>query len=395
MPDIGAEDEPFGVPSDRPLPGESNSVHHTLATQSAHSLARGLTAASRWTAKSLVLVVGLVVLWLLLRTLWAVVFPLLLALLLSSLLWPFCRMLRRGMPRALAALLTLLVLLAVVAGIIWAAIPALGAGLRRLGVLAQENLANFTTQLRELPLNLSGVDLQQNLDDALGWLGRQWQDVLFGIASGLGSVTSLIVVVLLTLILTFFCLKDGDRFLPWVFKWTSPESHSHIGHLGEQAWQTLSAYLKTQIIVALVDAVFIGLGLWLLGVPLAFPLALLIFFAGFIPVVGAVSTGMLATLVALLAHGWATALATLVVVLAVQQLETNLLQPYIVGKALHLHPAVVLGAVTLGFTLFGIIGAFLAVPVTAVSVVVLRYLREQTQPTLPLEEPELPEEASA
>ncbi|MDN6299323.1 MAG: AI-2E family transporter [Micrococcaceae bacterium] len=358
------------------------------------SLARGLTTASRWTAKSLVLVVGLVVLWLLLRTLWAVVFPLLLALLLSSLLWPLCRGLHRAMPRALAALLSLLVLLAVVAGVIWAAIPALGSGTRRLGALAQENLTRFTTQLRHLPLDLSGVDLQQNLEDILGWVGGRWQDILFGIASGLGSVTSLIVVLLLTLVLTFFCLKDGERFLPWVFHWTSPETHVHAGRLGEQAWQALSAYLKTQIIVALVDAVFIGLGLWLLDVPLAFPLALLIFFAGFIPVIGAVSTGLLATLVALLAHGWATALATLVVVLAVQQLEANLLQPYIVGKALHLHPAVVIGAVTLGFTLFGIIGAFLAVPVTAVAVVVLRYLREQTQPAPPPEAPETPSDAA-
>ncbi|MDN5813347.1 MAG: AI-2E family transporter [Arthrobacter sp.] len=358
------------------------------------SLARGLTTASRWTAKSLVLVVGLVVLWLLLRTLWAVVFPLLLALLLSSLLWPLCRGLHRAMPRALAALLSLLVLLAVVAGVIWAAIPALGSGTRRLGALAQENLTSFTTQLRDLPLDLSGVDLQQNLEDILGWVGGRWQDILFGIASGLGSVTSLIVVLLLTLVLTFFCLKDGERFLPWVFHWTSPETHVHAGRLGEQAWQALSAYLKTQIIVALVDAVFIGLGLWLLDVPLAFPLALLIFFAGFIPVIGAVSTGLLATLVALLAHGWATALATLVVVLAVQQLEANLLQPYIVGKALHLHPAVVIGAVTLGFTLFGIIGAFLAVPVTAVAVVVLRYLREQTQPAPPPEAPETPSDAA-
>ncbi|MDN6169603.1 MAG: AI-2E family transporter [Micrococcaceae bacterium] len=358
------------------------------------SLARGLTTASRWTAKSLVLVVGLVVLWLLLRTLWAVVFPLLLALLLSSLLWPLCRGLHRAMPRALAALLSLLVLLAVVAGVIWAAIPALGSGTRRLGALAKENLTSFTTQLRDLPLDLSGVDLQQNLEDILGWVGGRWQDILFGIASGLGSVTSLIVVLLLTLVLTFFCLKDGERFLPWVFHWTSPETHVHAGRLGEQAWQALSAYLKTQIIVALVDAVFIGLGLWLLDVPLAFPLALLIFFAGFIPVIGAVSTGLLATLVALLAHGWATALATLVVVLAVQQLEANLLQPYIVGKALHLHPAVVIGAVTLGFTLFGIIGAFLAVPVTAVAVVVLRYLREQTQPAPPPEAPETPSDAA-
>ncbi|MDN6202412.1 MAG: AI-2E family transporter, partial [Micrococcaceae bacterium] len=314
--------------------------------------------------------------------------------LLSSLLWPLCRGLHRAMPRALAALLSLLVLLAVVAGVIWAAIPALGSGTRRLGALAQENLTSFTTQLRDLPLDLSGVDLQQNLEDILGWVGGRWQDILFGIASGLGSVTSLIVVLLLTLVLTFFCLKDGERFLPWVFHWTSPETHVHAGRLGEQAWQALSAYLKTQIIVALVDAVFIGLGLWLLDVPLAFPLALLIFFAGFIPVIGAVSTGLLATLVALLAHGWATALATLVVVLAVQQLEANLLQPYIVGKALHLHPAVVIGAVTLGFTLFGIIGAFLAVPVTAVAVVVLRYLREQTQPAPPPEAPETPSDAA-
>ncbi|MUK02841.1 AI-2E family transporter [Vibrio cholerae] len=136
-------------------------------------------------------------------------------------------------------------------------------------------------------------------------------------------------------------------------------------------------YVSSQAAVALVDAVFIGVGLWILGVPLALPLAVLIFFAGFLPVIGAVTTGFLATLVALLSDGWVTALIVLGIVLLVQQLESNVLQPILVGKSLKLHPAVVLTGVAAGGSLFGIIGAFLATPVIAVAIVAFQYAREQ------------------
>jgi predicted PurR-regulated permease PerM len=129
--------------------------------------------------------------------------------------------------------------------------------------------------------------------------------------------------------------------------------------------------------VALGDAVLIGTGLWLLGVPLALPLAVLIFFGGFLPIIGAVVTGLLASIVALLTEGWITAVIVLVLVLLVQQLESNVLQPLLVGRSLKLHPAVVLTGVAAGASLFGIVGAFLATPTIAVVMVAFQYAREQ------------------
>jgi predicted PurR-regulated permease PerM len=144
-----------------------------------------------------------------------------------------------------------------------------------------------------------------------------------------------------------------------------------------RSWKTLGDFIRVQAIVSFVDAFFIGLGLVVLGVPLAAALAVLTFFAGFIPIVGALAAGTLAVLVALVSNGLTTALIVLGIIIVVQQLESNVLQPVLQGRSLNLHAAVVLLAVTAGGTLFGIIGAFLAVPVAAVTAAVLRYISEQ------------------
>ena len=127
-------------------------------------------------------------------------------------------------------------------------------------------------------------------------------------------------------------------------------------------WTALGQYVWSQAAVALVDAVFIGLGVWILGVPFALPIAVLTFFGGFVPIVGAFVAGAIATLVALVSGGIWTAVGVLAIVLVVQQLEGNVLQPILVGRTMKIHAAVVIAAVALGGTLFGIIGAFLAVP---------------------------------
>ena len=150
--------------------------------------------------------------------------------------------------------------------------------------------------------------LFRSLDAGLAQLREHSSDIVSGVTAGLGTVSSVTVVFLLTLVFTFFCLKDGDKFLPWASRWTNNRAFVHAVRVSEEAWQTLSAYILAQATVALADAVFIGLGLWVLDIPLAPALMVLIFFASFIPIVGAVATGVLATLVALVAHGWVTAL---------------------------------------------------------------------------------------
>lgn len=340
-----------------------------------------MAASSVWVARGLIILAGLVVIWFGIRSLWSIALPGLLALLLSSILWPLNRVLRAVLPKALAALLSLLGLLAAISAVAMAVVPSISSGSKELVRMAGENMQELSNFVADLPFAVQEIDFTELLDAGLAQLREHSSDIVSGVTAGLGTVSSVTVVFLLTLVFTFFCLKDGDKFLPWASRWTNNRAFVHAVRVSEEAWQTLSAYILAQATVALADAVFIGLGLWVLDIPLAPALMVLIFFASFIPIVGAVATGVLATLVALVAHGWVTALLVLGVVLVVQQLESNILQPLLVGKTLKLHPAVVLGSVTVGSTLFGIVGAFLAVPATAVAIVVLRYLRDQSLST--------------
>ncbi|WP_247828369.1 AI-2E family transporter [Arthrobacter antioxidans] len=340
------------------------------------ALADGLRVSAVWTARALIVLAGLVVLWYVTGALWSIVLPTLFALLLASVLWPVNRFLRKGLPKVLAALLTLLGFLGVVVGIGAATIPAIASGVTELSGLARDNVADLVDFVGGPPLNFDAASLDEVVDTALTQLQANVGNVVTGITAGLSELTSLTVVVLLALVFTFFCLKDGDRFMPWASRWTNSAAFGHASTIASGTWKTLSSYIFAQATVALVDALFIGLGLVLLDIPLAIPLAVLVFFSAFIPVVGAIVSGLVATLVAFLAYGWVSALVVLGLVILVQQLESNFIQPLLVGRTLEIHPAVVLASVTVGGTLFGLIGAFLAVPTTAVAIVVLRYLRD-------------------
>ncbi|MEJ5867914.1 AI-2E family transporter [Pseudokineococcus sp. 5B2Z-1] len=354
------------------------------ATSRFGRLEQAATAVALWVLRVLAIVLGLVLVFLVLRELWSIVLPVVLALILSTVLWPGVKLLRRVMPAALAAAITLLVFLGVIVGIFSFLIPrvveqASGLGDQVSGGI--EQVQQFARDVTENGIFGIGADqVSEYLDQALQQLQSSAQSIAgsvgSGLVTGLTSVGSALITLLLVLVLAFFFTKDGPKFLPWLHLWSGPKVATHVDELLSRVWSTLGGYIYSQAAVALVDAVFIGLGLWLLSVPFAFPLAVLVFFAAFIPIVGAVATGALAVLVALFAEGPLIALAVLGVVLAVQQIEGNVLQPILVGKTLALHPAVVILAVTAGGTIAGIIGAFLAVPVTAVGTVVFRYVRE-------------------
>lgn len=197
-----------------------------------------------------------------------------------------------------------------------------------------------------------------------------------GLVSGASVVTSGVVTAVLVLVLTFFFIKDGPAFLPWLRREAGRDIGGHLTEVFARSWKTLGDFIRVQAIVSFVDA-FFGLGLVILGVPLAIALAVLTLVAGFIPIVGALAAGCLAELVALVSNGPTTALIVLVIIIVVQQVESSVLQPVLQGRSLNLHAAVVLLAVTAGGTLFGIIGAFLAVPLAAATAAVLRYISEQ------------------
>jgi predicted PurR-regulated permease PerM len=180
---------------------------------------------------------------------------------------------------------------------------------------------------------------------------------------------------LLSLVLTFFFVKDGDRIGNW-FARQAGSRGDDVRAVGRRAFETLGAYLRGQATVGLIDGVFIGIGLAVVGVPLAVPLAFLVFLGAFLPIVGAFLSGLIAALVALVSKGLVAALIIVGITIFVQQLEGHVLAPLVLGRAVKLHPVVILLALTGGGVVGGIIGAALAVPAVAVVTSVGSYLRE-------------------
>ena len=174
-------------------------------------------------------------------------------------------------------------------------------------------------------------------------------------------------------ILAFFLVRDGDRIQQWLVEHlVDPDDRDRVEAATRTAGGTLQSYIQAVIVIGGLDAVFIGIALLVLGVPLAVPLAVLTFLGGFFPVVGATVAGFLAALVALVTGGVLDAVIVVGVVVAIQQIDGNVLQPVIMGRAVNLHPAVVLLALTAGGMLAGIIGAFMAVPIAAVATALVR-----------------------
>ena len=304
-----------------------------------------------------------------------IVVPLVLALFPATLLVPVAAwMRRRGVPSALAAIASILAALLLFAALVGAMIPLVAAELPDLADSAEEGIAEIETLLAEDPF---GIDLP-GIDEVLGTIREQVGEVgdlaaqaLDAAVVAFETVTGLIVV----LVLLFFYLKDGRRLAQGLIGLAPARMRPRVAASAEGAWATLGAYFRGQLLVALVDAVLIGAGLLVLGVPLAVPLAVLIFFGGLFPIVGAVLTGALAVLVALADGGLTIGLIVLGLVLLVQQLESNVLEPYILGRAIHLHPIVVLLSIATGALLLGILGAFLAVPLAAIIARTARDLR--------------------
>ncbi len=300
-----------------------------------------------------------------------------LALLLASVLWPPTAWLRRrGVKPALAALLSLLGFLVVLIGSLALLAPSVTSQVGDIATQAIGGLQRIQDYVKGPPLNLNDTQVDTAVQAVTDRLQGSATRVASGVLTGVGAVTSALVTGALALVLAFFFIKDGPKFLPWLNGVVGQRAGRHLDVVLTRSWATLGSFIQGQAAVGLVDAVLIGIGLVVLGVPLALPLAVLTFFGGFVPIIGAFVVGALAVLVALVTKGTTTALIVTAIIFAVQQVEGNVLQPMLQGRSLRLHPGVVLLAVAAGGGLFGIAGAFLSVPVVAVAAVVLRYLGE-------------------
>ncbi|UUZ43655.1 AI-2E family transporter [Janibacter limosus] len=242
---------------------------------------------------------------------------------------------------------------------------------------ASKGLTELQDRAARAPFNIDSSTIDDAVKSATTWLQDQSGQIASGALAGASAVGSAVVTLVLVLVLVFFFIKDGPQFLPFVRRVAGERTGAHLTEVATRSWNTLGGFIRTRALVSAVDAVLIGTGLFVLGVPLAFALAILTFFGGFIPIVGAFAVGFLSVLVALVAQGPMTALFVLILIIAVQQIEGNVLQPFLRGRSMQLHAGIILLSVAVGSTIFGIVGAFLAVPVAAVTAVVLRYLSEQ------------------
>ncbi|HEY0637259.1 MAG TPA: AI-2E family transporter [Pseudonocardiaceae bacterium] len=314
-----------------------------------------------------------------------VVIPVAVALLLAAMLAPAVDTLcDRGVPRGLSAAVVLVGGIAVVGGVLTFVVRAFIAGLPDLRREVGESINTIRDWLTGPPLNLSVADLNGVLDSITEAVTENQEQITSGALTTVTGVGHFVTGALLALFTLIFFLYDGKAIWKFLVR-IVPRMHRDRADLaGQRSFASLVAYVRASVLVAVVDAVGIGVGLWILQVPLFVPLAALVFLSAFIPIIGAVVAGAVAVLVALVTKGFVTALIVLAIVIAVQQLEGHVLQPILMGRAVALHPLAVVLAVAGGVVVAGIVGALLAVPLVAVLNAGIRSLiseREQPAPS--------------
>lgn len=300
-----------------------------------------------------------------LQALTLVIIPILLALIFASAFAPVTRWLEaHKLPRLLSTVIVLLAILATLTGVGWLIVWAVQDQAEELASQAQEGFTQVVHWVRELPFAPDAAQLDEWQASITDFLTST--SFGSGALAGVSAVTSFATGLVLMIVILFFFLKDGAQLWQFLIRPFDGSQRQRALRVGEKTVHTLGSYVRGTAAIAAVDAIGIGIGLWILGVPLALPLAVLTFFLAFIPLVGATLAGVLAALVALVANGFVNALFVVGVVVLVNQLEGNFLQPVLMGRALKLHALVVLVALTVGTVLGGVLGAVLAVPFTAV-----------------------------
>jgi len=333
-----------------------------------------VAAAISW--RFLVLVGALVVVLWLLDFFLVLVIPLLIAVLLAALTLPLVELgVRYRLPRALAVGLTLLLVVGIVMGLFTLVGTQLASGFADLSSQASDGFLAMQSWLANGPLDLSNQQISTFLEQARGQISANSEEIAaraLTITATAGEVVTGAFLVFFSLI---FLLLEGNKIWGWLVQLLPQTVHSPVDRAARDGWVTLTAYVRASILVASADAVGIGVGAALLGVPLAIPLAVLVFLGAFVPIVGALVSGGVAVLVALFALGPVTALAMLGVVILVQQLEAHVLQPLLLGRAVSVHPLAVVLAIGAGLLVAGIVGALFSVPLVAFLNTVVHSLR--------------------
>ncbi|GAB7066898.1 AI-2E family transporter [Mycobacterium hodleri] len=335
------------------------------ADASVHPLVRKTAA---WSWRLLIILGGLVaVVWVVSR-LEVIVVPVLLATMVTAMLLPLVDFLdRRGLPRGAAVAAVIVGSIVVVGGLLTFVVSQFIQGAPALVDQVTLSITNARNSLNSgLLSHFSNDQIKSATDTAIEALKNNQSKLTSGALSTAGTITEIVTGALLMLFTLIFLLQGGRHIFAFVTKIFPTTVRERVRDASRAGFHSLIGYVRATFLVAFVDAVGIGTGLAIMGIPLALPLASLVFLGAFIPLVGAVLTGGLAVVVALIAKGWVYALITFGLIIAVQQLEAHVLQPLVMGRAVSLHPLAVVLAITAGGVTAGIVGALLAVPIVAV-----------------------------
>jgi len=319
-----------------------------------------------WAWRLLVILTALVALLLIVKRLEIIVVPLLLALMLSALLVPLVDWLdRRGAPRGGAVALVILGGFAILGGIMSFVVDQFVVGVPDLANQVERSIDSAKKWLIDGPLHLSRQQIDHAGNSAIQALQNNEEKLTSGALATATTITEIITAALLMFFTLIFFLYGGRNIWQYVTKIFPTHVRDRVRAAGAAGYHSLTGYIRATFLVALVDAAGVGTGLVIMSVPLALPLASLVFLGAFIPLVGAVLSGFLAVIVALLAKGFVYALITLGVLIGVNQLEAHILQPLVMGRAVSIHPLGVVVAISTGSVLAGVVGALLAVPTVA------------------------------
>ena len=305
------------------------------------------------------------------------VLPCFAAMLLTALLQPLTARLRKaGLPSLAATWCTILAAIAVLAGVGTLAANRVSADYPQLSDEVRHTARQVQVSLAGPPFHVNSVRLQQYSNELVQFLTQHKSLVAGTVVTGGKIVLELLTGFVLTMFITFFLLKDGQRIWGWLVSGLAAAAEEAGGQRGWlAAWSALVNYVRGTTIVAAIHAVLIGLALWILGVPLLIPLIILVFVAAFVPLIGILVVGALAILVTLGTKGWLAAVILLAVFLLENQVESHLLQPLVVGRIVRLHPLAIILVLAVGGIVAGIAGAIVAVPAAAAMSYAWPYLR--------------------
>jgi putative heme transporter len=327
---------------------------------------RGLRVGAGFTWRLLVIAAGLAVVGLLVYELSEIVIPFLIGLILSALLVPLSSFLQRHhWPKWIAVITTWIVVFAVIGGLGVFVAQQVIAELPSLEKQITTAIGSAKSLLATHPFGLTNAKVSGYVSDATTWLQKNASSLGAGAAEAGSGVVHALEGVFIVIFVTLFSLIDGARIWAWVTRIFPRRARGRIDAAGHAGWRTLTSFIRVQLVVAATDAIGIGVGAWLVGVPLAVPIAVIVFFGAFVPVVGAIVGGIVAVGIALVFNGWVQALIMLGIVLLVQQIESHVLHPLLTGSAVKVHPLGVVLGVVAGTTLAGVAGAFFAVPFIA------------------------------